>query len=171
MPRFRQCLAAAIFALALAPAALAADIDDLPNPLATVRVGQWLEYRHNTAFGSAEQRQKITAVVGEGDDKVITTESVMTMDGEVVDEREESITYGAAMEQQRESLKGVEGLAISPTSIEVKDKTVNGVRVDFTQDEMRFSLYLSDTVPITGVVRMEVEGAEEPVLELIDFGE
>lgn len=171
MSRFRRCLAAAILALALAPAALAADIDQLPNPLANVKVGQWLEHRHNTAFGSAEQKQRITAVVGEGDDKVITAESVMTMDGEVVDEREESITYGAATEQQRDSLKDAEGLVITPVAIEVKDTTVDGVRVDFVQDETRFSLYLSDSIPITGVVRMEVEGMEEPVLELLDYGE
>jgi hypothetical protein len=170
MPHIRP--AAVIFALTLAlSSAAAADLGDLPNPLATVRTGQWVQYRHNSVFGSAMQKQKVVSIDGEGDDMVITTESVMIIDDEVVDERTESLTYSAAIQQQRDSLADAADLVVTPTQIEVKGRRVDGVRVDFTQEEVAFSLYLAESVPLTGVVRMEVEGEEAPLLELMDFGE
>jgi hypothetical protein len=89
----------------------------------------------------------------------------------VVDERTESQTYGAAIQQQRDSLAGAADLVVTPAQIEVKGRMVDGVTVQFTQDDVKFSLYLSGIVPITGVVRMEAEGEEAPILELVDFGE
>lgn len=164
-------LSAVIAFLFAAAGAFAADLDSLPNPLAAIRPGQWVEYRHNLVFGMAEQRQKVLAVEGEGDERVITIESVMTMDGEVVDERVESITYGQALLDQRQSLADAAELSIAPAGIRVKDGSVDGVKVEFVQDDNRFTLYLSDRIPITGVARMEVEGVDDPVLELVDFGE
>ena len=173
MFRIRRCpvVSAFVLALALASAAPAVDLGDLPNPLATVRVGQWLHYFNNTTFGPAVQKQRVISVEGEGDDMIITTENIMIIDDEVVDERTESLTYGAALQQQRDSLAEAADLVVTPVQIEVKGRMVDGFRVDFTQEEARFSLYLADVVPITGVVRMEMEGEEAPLLELIDFGE
>ncbi len=168
MLRIRRRLAVAVFVIA---PVLAHAADDLPNPLSTVRAGQWLQYRNNTVFGPAAQKQRVVSVEGEGEEMIITTETVMVMDDEVVDERTESLTYGAALRQQRDSLADAADLVVTPARIKVKGRMVDGFKVAFTQEDGKFSLYLAAIVPITGVVRMEMEGAEEPILELVDFGE
>ncbi len=154
-----------------AAAAADAAVPDIPNPLATVRPGQWVAYRHTTEFGTADQKQTVLAVDGEGDDRVISIESVMTIEDEMVDERTETITYGVIMEEQRKALADAVGLTVTSVVIPFKGRDLPGVRVEFDTEAGRFTLLLSDLVPLSGVIRMEEEGVDTPVMELLDFGE
>ncbi|MCD8351073.1 MAG: hypothetical protein LUC93_10735 [Planctomycetaceae bacterium] len=167
----RACILFYIVFSTVFAAAVAADVPPLPNSLATVRPGQWVRYRHRTEYGVADQKQAILAVEGEGDDQVISIESVMTIEDEIVDERTETVTYGVAMEEQRRALADAADLTVTPVVIPFNGRDLPGVRVEFRTSEGRFSLLLSDLVPLSGVIRMEEDGVDEPVMELLEFGE
>ncbi|MCD8140774.1 MAG: hypothetical protein LUE17_13520 [Planctomycetaceae bacterium] len=169
-PRAWCVLVLTVF-LACAAAAAEAGTPEIPNPLATVRPGQWVRYRHSTMYGVAEQKQTVLAVSGDGDERVISIESVMAIEGETVDERTDTITYGAIMEEQRSALADAADLTVTPMIIPFNGRDLPGVRVEFANVDGRFRLVLSDLVPLSGVIRMEEEGEDEPVMELLDFGE
>lgn len=158
-------------AFAVAAPLLAGDAPPLPNSLKNARVGQWVVYRINTLFGTADQKQTITAIDGEGDDRVLTIKSEMSIDGEPVDERTDSVTYLQAAREQEEALAGAENIRVKNDAIEFKGAPMDAARVDFVQDGNDCVLYLSEKVPLVGMIRMTVEGQDGPSMELLDFGE
>lgn len=166
----------ALLALLMAFAAFSAPAGEsatanLPNPLKNAKAGQWVHYRVNTLFGTADQKQTLVGVDGEGDDRVLSIKTEMSIDDEVVDERTDAITYGAAMEEQERALSESENVRVSNTSVDFKGTKMDAVRVEFIQDEQRCVLIMSDQIPLVGMIRMEIEGQDEPVMELLDFGE
>lgn len=169
----------ALIALALAagsvaaanPAARAADAPELPNPLRRLRAGQWALYRVNTLFGAAEQKQTVTAVSGEGDGRIVTIKTEIRLDDEVVDEREEASTYGKLLSDQTAALDDAENPSAEHCETEAGGATVAATAVRYTQDGKQYTLFLSEEIPLSGVIRLVEEGTEEPVVELIDFGE
>lgn len=167
--RFFPAVVLAIIIAAAASAADAADVE-LPNPLRNVAAGQWVRYRVNTLFGTAEQKQTVVAVTGGGDEAVITIRTEVSLDGEVMDEREEATTYRKLLDEQAAALDGAENRSSAGTEAEIGGATFDAVAVSYTQDGQKYTLLLSGDVPLAGVVRLVAEGAEEPVVELIDFG-
>ncbi len=158
----------------LCPSAAAGDADaaaTLPNSLENAKAGQWVLYRINTLFGMADQKQTLVAVDGEGDDRVLIIKSEMSIDGELVDERTDSITYSQAVEEQETALAEAENLRIGRASIDFRGTPLDAVRVDFVQDGNACVLYLSEKVPLVGMICMTVEGQDGPSMELLDFGE
>jgi len=163
-------LAMAVFSLSAA-AGDAAATSTLPNPLKNAKAGQWVHYRMNTLFGTADQKQTLVGIEGEGDDRVLSIKSEMTIDDEIVDERTDAITYRAAMDEQERALSEAENVQITTTTADFKGAKMNAVQMDFVQEGKRCVLILSEDVPLIGMIRMEVEGQEEPAMELLDFGE
>jgi hypothetical protein len=147
------------------------DAPALPNPLRNVRAGQWARYRVNTLFGTAEQRQTVVAVSGNGDEAVITIRTEMSLDGEIVDEREEAATYAKLLAEQAAALDGTENQSVSEREIPVAGASIPAVAVRYTQDGEEYTLFLSEDIPLAGVIRLVREGSGEPVVELIDYGE
>lgn len=163
--------ALALTAASVVAADAAPDIASLPNPLKNAKVGQWVVYRINTLFGIADQKQTLLGIEGEGDERVLTIKSEMTIDDELVDERTDAITYKQAIEEQERALRDAEQLRIASATLEFKGTRYDVVEVDFVQDGKRSVLYLSEKVPLVGMVRLTTEDQEEPVMALIDFGE
>ncbi len=159
-------------ALCLAPASAAADAPpDLPNPLLRLRAGQWTRYRVHTLFGEAEQRQTVVSTAGEGDDRLVRIRTEMSLDGEVVDEREETSTYAKLLSEQSAALEGAEETTVEACEVTVGGVTFAATAVRYTQDGMRYALFLSGDVPLAGVLLLTAGDGETPVMELLDFGE
>ncbi len=143
----------------------------LPNPLKHVQPGQWVVYRIQTMFGEINQKQTILDIAGSGDERTFTIKTEMGIDGEIMDERTDTVTYQRALEEQEEALKQAGDVSISDKKITFKGRDIEAVEVVFTDEEgQKCRLYLSENVPLVGVIRMEIDGAEEPAMELVDFG-
>lgn len=143
----------------------------LPNPLKSVKVGQWVKLRMFTLFGYAEQVQRVVNIQGEGDDRVITVQTEVSADGEVVNSEETSIAYQQAVNEQMTAFDDAESVKYSNITTTVNGKQMSAVQVDFVQDGQKCVLVLSEEVPLTGMVCIEIEGMDEPAMELLDFGE
>ena len=169
----KRLLPVLAFVLAAAVSAPAAETlgAQLPNPLKNVKPGQWARYRVNTLFGVAEQKQTVVSVEGDGDDRVITIKTEMSLDDEVVDEREEATTYRKLLDEQAAALEEVENAVAAPCETTLAGTTVSAVSVTYAQDGQKYTLFLSENIPLAGVIRLEAEDAEEPVVEIIDFGD
>ncbi len=171
----RRLFPALVFAfaaavLAASAGAAGADAPLLPNPLRRVAAGQWVRYRLNVLFGAAEQRQTVVAVSGVGDEAIITIRTEMILDGETVDEREETATYKKLLDDQAAALAEAENSSVAPRATEFAGAAVDAVAVRYTQDGENYTLLLSDDIPLFGVIRLLREGTEEPLVELLDFG-
>lgn len=162
-----------VAALLLVSALSAAAADALPNPLKNIKVGQWVEYRIYTPDGDITRKQTLTAIDGEGDDRVLTFKISLHFEGEPLDEGEQQITYGAAVKEQEDSMNGADGVTVTKvkTAMPGSGEEIDAVLVTFVQEDTRFSLYMSEDIPIVGMVKMMVDGMEEPAMELIGFGE
>ncbi len=163
------CLAVAA---AVCPAAAADSVlATLPNPLKHLQPGQWVVYRIQTLFGELNQKQTVLDVAGSGDERTFTVKTEMSVDGEVMDERTDTVTYLRALEEQEEALKQAGDVGVADKKISFKGRDIDAVEVTFTDGEGRkCHLYLSENVPLVGVIRMEIEGEDEPSMELVDFG-
>lgn len=164
---------AVVLAAALAASAFAAGADALrlPNPLRHVAAGQWVRYRLNTLFGVAEQKHTVLGVDGSGDDALITIKTETILDGETVDEREVVSTYRKILDDQASALDDAENPSAEPCDTEACGATFPAVAVRYTREGQNYTLFLSDEIPLAGVVRLVMEGTEDPVMELIDFGD
>lgn len=158
--------------LAASPAAAADDdVAAMPTPLKNAVAGQWVQYRVNTLFGSVDQKQTLVDIQGDGDDRVLTIKTEISVDEELMDERTDSVTLGQALKEQEDALAEAQNLSARAVSIEFKGRKLDAVEIRYTQDGEQCVLHLSNDVPIVGLITMEVEGMSEPAMELLDFGE
>lgn len=167
---FKKVLCILFIAAAFAGAARAEDVT-LPNPLKNVKTGQWIKLRMFTLFGYAEQVQRVVNIQGEGDERVITVNTEVNVDGEVVNSEETSIAYQQAVDEQMTAFDDAEDVKYSNITTTVNGKQMSAVQIDFVQDGQKCTLVLSEEVPLTGMIRIEIDGMDEPAMELLDFGE
>lgn len=168
---FKFTTALALAFMVILGAATAAETQTLPNPLRTAHPGQWVRYRINTLFGHAEQKQTLLKIDGEGDERIFTIKSEMAIDDEHVDERIDNITYEQALSEQESALEDATNISVKNASSEFNGTILDSILVEFHQDDKKCRLLLSEAVPLVGMIRLEIEGMDEPAMELIDFGQ
>ena len=162
----------AVCALPAAAADTALEVP-LPNPLQSAKAGQWVQYRITTLFGSAEQKQTILSIDGDenDDERVLTIKSEMIIDGEVVDERTDAITYKQALQEQANALEESQDVKTRLATVDFNGQKLEAVEVDFVQQGKHCLLYLSEKVPVVGMISMTVDNEDGPAMQLIDYGD
>ena len=158
----------AVLAVAAATVTQAADMDKLPNPMLKAKVGQWVSYK---MMGGMEMKQTITAIDGSGDAQTITIKSETMVPGQPAQAQEQKIAMKDAKEMQANAWKEAGEVKISEGTVAVKGKDVPAVIVEFTKDGMTSKIFMSDAIPVSPIVKMEIGGMPGPMMELADFGE
>lgn len=156
------CVVAASLAAAL-------DVGQLPNPLKDVAVGQWILYPVSWDESEGDQKQTVTSIEGEGDDRVLTVRKEIIIDGNVVETEEFSAPYNELIAEMHEMFDEAADATVSSTTLEVNGKTIDCVLLTYTEDNIECKIYLSEEIPITGIVRFEMEGLDRPVMAVKDF--
>lgn len=164
---YKQWIAAVLFVVSLGAVTMAADFSKIPNAIEKAKAGQWASYK---AMGGMEQKQSITAVKGSGEDMVVTIKTEMSMAGQAMPPQEQEIALKGAKEMQQEAWKNNPNTKITEETITVNGKSFDTVVVETTQEGMSVKIYMSEKVPVTGIVKMEMQGMPGPVMELVDFG-
>ncbi len=164
---FKKVLYAAVLVLAVSAVSQAADFSKIPTPITKAKVGQWVTYN---SMGGIQQKQSIIAIEGAGDDQVVTIKLEMMMNGQVMQSQEQKVGIKEAKDVANSPWSQDPNIKITEAKVSVKGKDVDGVIVEFTQAGATSKLYLSNAVPIHGIVKMEVTGAPAPIMELVDFG-
>lgn len=163
----KRILMGAVVAL-VAVGLQAADWDKLPDPVENMKVGQWVHYR---VLKMGEQKQRVTAVEGEGDDRVFTLKIDSIRDGEVVGTNEKKIGVKQIREREAQARENNPDATIVEETISAGGKTFHALLVDtVNKDGTRFKVHMAKEIPITGVIKVERDG-NVVALELIDFGE
>lgn len=169
---FKRIAFAAALVLALAGVSGAADFDKIPDVTKNAKAGQWVSYKNEMAgMGVMEQKQTITAVEGDGEDKVITIKTEMSMGGQSMPAQEQKIPLKGAKEAQMEAWKNNPGVKVSETKVTANGKEYDAVLIEYADQGGETKLYMSAKVPVTGIIKLEVGGMPGPVMELADFGE
>lgn len=165
----RKLIPAFIVVLGICGLAHAVDVKDLPNPLKRVKAGQWVRYR---LMGEVEQKQTVLSVtVVDGDTEFVVKYETKDPNLDIPDMTEthsvKNLTEGFA-----ETL--LEGNpTLSKTKITANGKEYDVVLLEIMDEEDgALRSYLSEAIPITGLVRMEDDDEDDGlILEIIDFGE
>lgn len=152
-------------AVVTAGMSLAADMSKIPQPLSKAKVGQFAAY--NT-MGGGEQKQSITAIEGTGDDQVITIKMEITAGGQS-QSIEQKIPLKNAKEQQAAAWAASPDIKVTEGKVTVKGKEVSAVIIEFAQQGATSKIYMSDEIPVTGIVKMEMVGMPAPVMEITDY--
>lgn len=147
----------------------AVDYAQLPNPLKIVRVGQWASYPVSWEESEGVQKDTLVAIEGDGDARVLKTTREIIVDGKVVESEERTFTYSEAVADLHSLFDEAEDATASPVKYDVNGREIDCVLVTFTDGSTECKLYLSEEIPLTGIVRFEVEGLDKPIMAVKGF--
>lgn len=156
----------AAFVVAACSLIQAADYSKLPKPLDNAKVGQWVHYK---IMGGMEQKQSITAIEGDGDDRVITLTIEIMQNGAVVQSQETKLNLKEAKAQEEAARASTPDVTIVEETITVNGKSYDAVVVEGEANGMKSRIYMSEKIPVSGMLKMDAGGMA--MLELVDFGE
>lgn len=149
--------------------AQAVDVKELPNPLQHLKVGQWVTYR---LLDDVEQRQTVMSVTEiDGDTEFVVKYETLDAAVDIPDMTEKHSVRQlteAFLERLEES-----SVVMNRTRVTAGDDEYDVIMVEMTDEEDGvLRIYLSERVPITGLVKMEDDDEEDGViLEILGFGE
>lgn len=175
MHMLKKSLVMAALALALGIGLAAAGEENVPNRLATAKIGEWATYRVPNGY-----QQKLTVVKREGDgsEALVTVRIDNIYNNEVVNTVEFTRDAGDPMEAPRiEYGEGVEvDIDVDRKIVGVKGRnieaTVVEIEYEYGDDEIAdedVKWYVSAEIPVFGIIKKEENDVVS--FELIDFGE
>lgn len=154
------------FALAFA-VALSAAAGDIPSRLGRAKAGEWVEMR-NTAGDNAGEKVRISVaeVKGEGDDAVV----VLKMEPSEGESR--TIELPIARHKARMADLEEKAKQVSRERLTVKGKEISVYAVvwDDEENNREFKLWLSEDIPVGGIVKSWSSDPDVPAGEVVDFG-
>lgn len=163
----KKCLVIAAFAFTACFVAQAADFSKVPDATKNMKVGQWVTYK---IMGGMEQKQSVTAIEGEGDDRIITLKMETMMNGQALSTNEQKINLKDSKAQEAKAREENPNVEITEETVTVAGKTFNAVVLSAKMEGVESKTYMSADVPVTGLIKMEVSGMGT-MMELVDFGE
>lgn len=156
----------AMFVVCACGLAQAADFSSIPNPLKNVKADQWVSY---TAMGGVEQKQTVTKVEGEGDDRVVTINMEFLMNGNVMQAQETKISLKDANAEQEAAWKADPNIKVSEVTVNAAGKDIKATLIETTEQGITTKLYLSEEIPVSGIVKMESSALTEPLMVVKDY--
>lgn len=163
----KKWIVAALLSFSFGAVAMAADFGKIPDAMKNVKAGQWVSYK---TMGGMDQKQSIVAVKGEGENMVVTLKTEISMAGQTMPAQEIDIPLKGAKEKQQEAWKNAPDTKITEEKITVNGVPYDAVVVQTVQEGMSIKIFMSEKVPVTGIIKMEMQDMPAPVMELIDFG-
>lgn len=158
----RKVLLGMAVLLMAAGAVLAADKADFAQKY---RVGDWAVYRI-MGVSNYHQRHSIVAIDGEGDDATVTFRVVNIVDGK---EKGKPAEFTKTVAQLRDEDERTMSKISRKETVKVGDREIEADVVVETKDGKEVTFYGSDSIPVTGVIRMQETG-KPPISDLLDFG-
>lgn len=165
---FRKFVTAAALLFFVTCVAQAADFSKIPDTTKNIKKGQWVTYK---TMGGGTQKQTITEVTGSGDDREITFSIEINMGGMALPAQEQKISVKDSKAAQQEAWKQAPNTTITEGKTNANGKDYDVVIVETVQDGSGVKIYMSEQVPVTGIVKMEIAGMPEPIMVVDSFGE
>lgn len=163
----KKFLMGAALVLAVACVAQAADFSKIPDASKNMKVGQWVKY---SIMGGTEQVQKVTAIEGSGDERVITLSIETSMGGNVVSKDEQQVNLRESKEAETKAREENPDIEITEEKVTVGGKSFDAIVLTANIQGTTTKTYMSHDVPVTGLLKMEIAGLGT-MMELVDFGE
>lgn len=161
----RTVLAAFVAALALG-VSHAADLSRIPNPMKNAKAGQWVSY---SSAAGMDQKQSITKVEGQGDDLIVTVKMEIMMGDTPLQANEVRISLKEAKAQQDAMMSMDPNVKISDAKVDIDGKTFDAILVELAVQGVTTKMYMSEDIPVTGVVKVETSVSPEPVMVIKDW--
>lgn len=171
----KKSLLVAALALALGIGAAAAGEQNVPNRLATAKIGEWATYRIPNGY-----QQKLTVIKrdGDGPEAQVTVRVDNIYNNEVVNTVEFARDAGNPAEPPRiEFGEGVEvEVDVGNKLVSVKGRNIEAtvVEIDYEYgdddiDDEEVKWYVSAEIPVFGIIKKEENDVVS--FELVDYGE
>jgi len=135
--------------------------EEAPNYILDVKVGEWVQHKMQ---GGMVLKQTVLAV----NEKEATVKTETFMDGKSLFSSEIKIPLKAEVDESEAPKEAEQDKAAKPVvshgKVTVDGKQFNCTIVEYPTSKM----YMSQDVPLTGMVKIESEG--KVVMELMDYG-
>lgn len=170
MTNSMRFLLAAVALLFGASTALTAE-ETVPNRLATAKIGEWALYRMADGY---TQKHTVAAKSGDGPEAMLTIRVDNIYDGKVVNSAEIQEKAGLPLMPPQVPEDDNVTISIKKEDVAVKGRNIPATVIFIdaqhgTENDDETSWYLSDAIPVFGIIKQVVDG--EAVFELVDFGE
>ncbi|MDR3211905.1 MAG: hypothetical protein LBU79_08320 [Planctomycetota bacterium] len=163
------CVLAGLLFFSFVASTVAVEVSEaaakIPVRLRVAESGEWALY---SMTGGAEQRQTITQVREKDGDRLFTVLFELVINGETVQSREEEWSLRNAIRDQEELPADTRIVGIESGQEKFGGRELSTVTVDMMMFDDTIHTVFSETIPVTGVLRVEVNGGE--ILNLVDFG-
>lgn len=163
---FKRIALAALFAVFAFGLSQAADFSKIPNPMNNAKKGQWVTY---TAMAGMEQKQSITEIEGTGDDRVVVIKTEVLMEGMPAQATETKVNLKDARAAQEAAWSVNPDVKISDATVEAGGKTYKTVLVEVGAQGVTTKMYMSEDIPVTGIVKMESSALPGPLMVVKDY--
>lgn len=164
---FKKAILCLVALCACATLAVAADatIQDVPLRLKTAKKGEWVQY--NTAANMI-QKQTVVQITEKDDDTAFSIQTELIMDGQSLQSMTHVFSLKEAIEEQ-DDMADDETVKITKGKETVNGKEYDTVIIEATVEESTVQTVMSAEIPVTGIIRVVIDG--QTLLELVDFGQ
>ncbi|MCD8349790.1 MAG: hypothetical protein LUC93_04180 [Planctomycetaceae bacterium] len=159
---------AVVFTLACLNASYAVDFSKIPDTTKNAKVGQWATY--STAAGMS-QKQTITEITGEGDDRVFTVRLDIMMGDNVIQSTDTVTSLRESKAQQAAAMEADPDVKITDVKVNAAGKEIDAVLVEFVAGGITTKMYMSEEIPVGGIVKIESSAMAQPLMEITGYGE
>lgn len=161
-----RLFATAIFALALTGLALGVE---MPDRLPKAKAGEWVVMQDVSGSGSGGKATITVAEVrGSGTDAVV----VLKIDRDGGESRTIEIPMSGHDARRAELLDKAKQISQERMTVKGREFPVTAISWDDTKDDTHreFKLWLSDEIPVMGMVKSWSSDPDVPAGEVVDFG-
>ena len=139
----------------------------IPNRLLFMEKGEWVMY---VSQENHSQKETVVDVEEKDGDKMITVLNELLIDEKVVQQREEVFSFNAVLREQEEMWsEDRPELSLSQGLEQFGGEDIEVVIIEYAgPDGVVVRSFLSDRVPVTGILKVEVDG--DLYMEVSDFG-
>lgn len=163
----KRMAVAALFAAFVTGLSLGLDLSEIPNAFDNIKAGQWVTYK---IMGGGTQKQSVVKAEGKGRDAKFTVK-YESPGLEGMPTQEQEFTAAKILGDLENGLKNATDVKMSKTKITVNGKEYDVTMVESDEGGMKTKAYLSNVIPVTALVKMEMEGLDGPLMELLEYGE
>ncbi|MDR3210444.1 MAG: hypothetical protein LBU79_00820 [Planctomycetota bacterium] len=142
----------------------------IPLRLPKAKVGEWVTYKMSDGGERREKVVNIRPAGGDGNDSMITLRRESLVDGIRVDQQDVTFSLADILKETENMDLVASGTTLSWGKADFRGAEIDVVVLSSQIEGLGTSKSLmSDKVPVTGLLRIELDG--KPFLELVDSGD
>jgi len=143
----------------------------IPRRLAEAKAGEWVLLRDVSGENAGETIKFTVVEIKDGEDKVVSMRSERYgEDGTVIETKDFEFPLSKYLERTEKLEDKAKQIGRERLTVKDKEIAVTAVSWDDEEETREYKLWISEDIPVGGIVKTWSSDPDFPAAELIDFG-